>query len=122
MPGSLLGITYAEFDNHVGPQLKFSYPTDVLTHELFEAYSDYVIVSKQLCEKAIAVTIDEQTFINYSVAIDNTKYFRNTLIFSFGFVVVKNIDTEPYESALRKISSTFVNLEVIYLIRFKIYF
>ena len=112
MPGSLIGVTYAEFDNKVGPQLKFSYPPDVMSKEMFETYSDYVIVSKQLCEKSIVVTFDEMNFLNYSVAIDNPKYDRNTLIFSFGCVLVKGVDIQPYEDALRKISLTFVNLEV----------
>lgn len=108
----LLGITYSEFDNKVGPQLKYAYPVDVLSKEAFEAYSDYVIVSKQLCEKLIVVAFDDVQFLNYSVAIDNVKYHRNALLFAFGFVLAKGVDTEPYGAVLEKIASTFVNLEV----------
>lgn len=108
----LLGITYSEFDNKVGPQLKYSYPVDVLSKEAFEAYSDYVIVSKQLCEKIIVVAFDDIQFLNYSVAIDNVKYHRNALLFAFGFVLLKGVNVEPYCAVLEKISSTFVNLEV----------
>lgn len=108
----LLGITYSEFDNKVGPQLKYSYPLDVLSKEAFEAYSDYVIVSKQLCEKIIVVAFDDIQFLNYSVAIDNVKYHRNALLFAFGFVLLKGVNVEPYCAVLEKISSTFVNLEV----------
>jgi hypothetical protein len=109
----LLGVTYSEFDNKVGPQLKYAYPVDVLSKEAFEAYSDYVIVSKQLCEKIIVATFDDVQFINYSVAIDNVKYHRNALLFAFGFVLIKGVNIEPYCAVLEKISSAFVNLEVI---------
>ena len=112
----LLGVTYSEFDNKVGPQLKFAYPTDVLSKEAFEAYSDYVIVSKQLCDKIIVATFDDVQFLNYSVSIENTKYHRNALLFAFGFVLVKGADIEPYCAVLEKISSAFVNLEVRHII------
>jgi nitrogen permease regulator 2-like protein len=108
----LLGITYSEFDNKVGPQLKYSFPEDVLSTEAFEAYSDYVIVSKQLCEKLIVVEFEDVQFLNYSVAIDNTKYHRNALLFAFGFVLASGVNTEPYGAVLKKITTTFVNLEV----------
>lgn len=52
-------------------------------------------------------------FMNYSVAIENAKYGRNTLIFAFGFVLGREVETAPYEAALRKISSVFINLEVL---------
>jgi hypothetical protein len=50
--------------------------------------------------------------MNYSVAIENAKYGRNTLIFAFGFVLGREVETGPYEAVLRKISSVFINLEV----------
>ena len=49
----LIGITYSEFDNTVGPKLQYSYPCDILSKELFESISEYVIMSKQLCNKII---------------------------------------------------------------------
>lgn len=111
----LLGITYTEFDNKVGPQLKYAFPADVISKEAFEAYSDYVIVNKQLCEKLIVVNFDDIQFLNYSVGIDNTKYHRNALLFAFGFVLAKGANPEPYGAVLEKISSTFVNLEVLFI-------
>lgn len=107
----LLGITYSEFDNKVGPQLLYAYPEGVMTRENFENLSDYVIVGKHLCGKIIAVKTDELQFMNFSVAIDNAKYERNTLLFSFGFVLHRDTDMEPFEPVLRKLTSIFVNLE-----------
>ena len=60
---------------------------------------------------------DAIQFMNYSVAIENAKYDRNTLTFAFGFVLRREVETAPYEAALRKISSVFINLEVPKLVR-----
>jgi hypothetical protein len=109
---SLLGVTYSEFDNRVGPQLLYAYPEGAMTRENFETLSDYVIVGKHLCGKIIAVTTDDLQFMNFSVAIDNSKYERNTLLFSFGFVLQRDADMEPFEPVLRKLTSIFVNLEM----------
>jgi hypothetical protein len=36
MKSILLGVTYSEFDNTVGPQLLYTYPLEVMTKERFE--------------------------------------------------------------------------------------
>ena len=36
MKAALLGFTYSEFDNTVGPKLLYTYPLDVMTKERFE--------------------------------------------------------------------------------------
>ena len=52
----------------------------------FEALSDYV--DKNLCGKIISVKVkDEIHFMNYPMALHNPKYGRNTLLFSFGFIL-----------------------------------
>lgn len=92
-PCGLRGVTYSEFDNKVGPRLKFQYPVDAISSDEFESFADYVIVGKHLCGKIITVRNDSVQFVNYSVAIDNRKYDRNTLLFAVGFVLDKDIDT-----------------------------
>eukprot|EP01041_Mallomonas_annulata_P013466 gene13466-28534_t len=109
---SLLGVTYSEFDNKVGPQLRYQYPSGILSPEVFETLSDYVIVGKHLCGKVIVVKTDELQFLNYSVAIDNPKYERNALLFALGCVLLKDVDTEPYEPILRKLSAKLIELEI----------
>jgi hypothetical protein len=108
-------ITYSKFDNIAGPELQYSCPSGVITNELFESLSEYVIVSKQLCEKIIVIEMGEIKYLNLTVAVDNAKYSRNTLTFAFGFILPRNLvmDLECYEAALRKISVCFLNLEVI---------
>lgn len=87
MMNYLIGVTYAEFDNIIGPQLKYTYPLSIMSKETFEIISDYVILTKNCCEKLIIVIHEDIQFLNYSIAIDNIKYHRNTLSFSFGFIL-----------------------------------
>lgn len=74
---SLMGVTYSEFDNAVGPRLLHQFPEGVLSDKAFESISDYVIVGKHLCEKVIIINIDDVQVLNYSVAIENPKVCRN---------------------------------------------
>ena len=113
MKPQLLGITYTEFDNRVGPQLRFQYPPNIINKETFEDVSSYVIVGKHLSERIITVTIDHHhLFMNYSIAIDNAKYDRNTLHLAIGFVIENNQNIEIYESCLRKFARTLIALEI----------
>jgi len=108
----LIGVTYSEFDNRVGPQLRMQYPEGVLSEESFETLSDYVIVGKQLLNRVIVVKHESYQFANYSVAIDNAKYERNALLFALGIVFKIDADTKPYEAILRKACSMLVSLEL----------
>jgi nitrogen permease regulator 2-like protein len=74
--------------------------------------SDYVIVGTHLCRKIIVIKNDDIQYMNYSVAIENSKYFRNSLLFSLGFILAEGIETEPFEPILRKLSQAFLALEV----------
>ncbi len=87
-------------------------------------------MDKNLCEKVISVRTEEVYFMNYPIALSNPKYGRNTLFFSFGFVLELvdpseassnnsklgswdgTCDVEPYESVLQKISQCFMGAEV----------
>ena len=108
----LLGLTYSEFDNHVGPQLRFSFPENIMSSESFEQLSDFVIVGRHLTNKIIVVKTEAFQFANFSVIIDNEKYERNALLFALGLVLSLEDDPEPYEVVLRKVASTLVALEL----------
>lgn len=130
-PMILRGISYSEFDNVFGPQLKICYPTNIFkssassTNEWkfdFDNISDYVIVGKQLCHKVITIQLDNETqYMNYSIALENAKYDRNTFLFSFGFILhrfessdehLNELVSEVFEPVLKKMSSVFLCAEV----------
>ena len=109
----LLGITYSEFDKIVGPQLQFAYPNDVIHPKTFENISDFAIVDRQLCDKIIIVKVNDIQYLSYTITIDNSKYFRNNLLFSCGFVLDKHcLNTKPYELVLRKLAHSFRDAEI----------
>lgn len=107
-----LAITFAEFDNHAGPQLRYSYPPDIITKEAFEPVSDYVILGKHLCERVITIKLEKWQLLSYPIAIENSKYERNTLSFSFGFVLSHGAKSAEYGKVLKNIGSFFQDIEV----------
>lgn len=108
----LLAVTYAEFDNHAGPQLRYSYPPDVITKDHFEPIADYVILGKHLCDRVITVKLEKWQLLSYPIAIENNKYDRNTLSFAFGFVLSFGAKSGDYGKVLKNIGSFFQDLEV----------
>lgn len=109
----LLGVVYSIFDNHVGPQLKYCYPEDIISNETFQELSDYIIVNKNFSDRLILINRPNWLFLSYSVVINNPKYDRNTFSFSFSFILsLKTFNIESWGNVLKKIVSNLVNLEI----------
>ena len=53
------------------------------------------------------------TIVGFPVRIENSKYFRNALIFNFCFILPLDSNTDSYRPLLTKIASAFTTLEVI---------
>jgi hypothetical protein len=111
-PRELLAVTYSEFDNHAGPQLRHSFPPDIISKEMFEPIADYVILGKHLCERVITVKLEKWQLLSYPIAIEDNKYDRNTLSFAFGFVISFGAKTGEYGKVLKNIGSFFQDLEI----------
>lgn len=50
--------------------------------------------------------------LGHPVCIKNEKYERNELMFNFCIVIATNVDKVPYESVVRRLASTFTEMEV----------
>jgi hypothetical protein len=109
----LIAITYSEFDKIVGPELKIYYPLDSFRRETFDSLSQYVIMDKEYCERIVMVEMDDWNLLSWSSTIENPKYVRNSITFSFSFILSKKADLDAYGRALKKIAQTFVNMEVM---------
>lgn len=112
MKNELLAITYSEFDNIAGPTMRHCFPPDTITKEAFEPISDYVILGKHLCNKLITVKQDKWQLMSYPIAIENDKYERNTLSFSFSFVLSVNCRINEYGKVLKSLATYFQEIEV----------
>eukprot|EP00981_Chlorochromonas_danica_P006525 scaffold1420_cov182-Ochromonas_danica.AAC.3 len=108
----IIAIAYSEFDKIIGPQLKIWYPPDSLQPETFDSFSQYVILDKEYCNRVVRVAMEDYHLLSWSSTVENPKYFRNSITFSFSLVLQHYADVEIYGRALKKIASTFVAMEV----------
>lgn len=108
----IVAITYSEFDKIIGPQLKLWYPQDSFRRETFDSLSQYVIMDKEYCERIVMVELEEWYLLSWSSTVENPKYFRNSVTFSFSLILDKRVDVQVYGRALQKIANTFVALEI----------
>uniref|UniRef100_K3WCL8 Nitrogen permease regulator 2 n=1 Tax=Globisporangium ultimum (strain ATCC 200006 / CBS 805.95 / DAOM BR144) TaxID=431595 RepID=K3WCL8_GLOUD len=105
------GVFYAEFDNVAGPQIVFQAPYNVLSNEVFDSVSGYIIIDKALCGKIITGSVMQMKIVGYPVCIEDDKYHRNALLFNIGFVFDEHVDTAAYRPILRKLGALMESME-----------
>jgi hypothetical protein len=114
----LSGIVYSEFDNHVGPVIRFLYPENALTKEQSEIISEYIILERHLCNEVMFINYEKLQFLFICMNVENKKYFRNAFTFSFGFLLSNQniqqneIDVKCYHRILKSLTTFFYDLEV----------
>mmetsp|Transcript_4957 Transcript_4957/g.7660 ORF Transcript_4957/g.7660 Transcript_4957/m.7660 type:complete len:472 (-) Transcript_4957:150-1565(-) len=107
----LRGIFYAEFDNTVGPKITFQAPDGYLSPQSFEQISGYVITGPKLSHEVVTLNACGKRIVCYPIRIENSKYYRNALIFNIGFVFDPETPTNNYILTLCKLASTIETLE-----------
>ncbi|EEY64899.1 uncharacterized protein PITG_16224 [Phytophthora infestans T30-4] len=105
------GLFYSEFDNVAGPVILFQAPENVLSNEVFDSVSGYIIIDKALCGKIITVRAQQMKIVGYPVCIEDDKYHRNALLFNIGFVFDELVETAPYRPILRKLGALVEGME-----------
>ncbi|KAL7691953.1 putative nitrogen permease regulator 2 [Plasmopara halstedii] len=105
------GLFYSEFDNVAGPVIVFQAPKNVLSNEVFDSVSGYIIIDKALCGKIITVRAHHVKIVGYPVCIEDDKYHRNALLFNIGFVFDEHVETMPYRPILRKLGALVEGME-----------
>ena len=76
--------------------------------------SEFVIPNQAFCNRYITVRdpSGEYRILGFPVCIKNQKYFRNEFIFNFGIVCLASYDAIPYEAVVRRLATTFTEMEV----------
>lgn len=79
----------------------------------FDVMSEYVIPRPAFFNRYIAAQdpSGRYTVLGLPVAIRDAKYDRNEFIFNFGIVVDADTDQGPYERVVRRLASTFAEME-----------
>lgn len=80
----------------------------------FEAVSEFVIPRQAFCNRYITVRDPggEYRILGYPVCVKDEKYSRNEFIFNFGIVTSTKHDMIPYEAVVRRLATTFTEMEI----------
>lgn len=87
--------------------------SETLQNSIFAACSEYIITGNELANQTITVSTRGMHILSRPMIISDTKrYERNSLLFSVGFVLRRNIDPRPWWPVLSNLSRTFRAMEV----------
>eukprot|EP00956_Cyclotella_meneghiniana_P021420 scaffold39038_cov78-Cyclotella_meneghiniana.AAC.5 len=87
--------------------------SETLANSIFTACSEYIITGNELADQTITVSTRGMHILSRPMIISDTKrYERNSLLFSVGFVLRRNIDPSPWWPVLSNLSRTFRAMEV----------
>ncbi|KAF4125029.1 nitrogen permease regulator 2-like protein [Geosmithia morbida] len=79
----------------------------------FDVLQEYIIPRQAFCNRYITINSPDgkYTVLGYPVVIPHSKYKRNEFIFNFGLIVESDVDQLPYEPVVRRIATTFAEME-----------
>lgn len=81
----------------------------------FNSVSEFIIPHQALCNRYITVRdpSGEYRILGFPVCInDDQRYERNEFIFNFGIVCAADYESVPYEAVIRRLATTFTEMEV----------
>ncbi|KAI9171639.1 Nitrogen permease regulator [Paramyrothecium foliicola] len=116
------GIFYARFFPQEGPNVVAQSPPGCITPSEtstrsplidFDVLQEYIIPRQAFCNRYVTINSPDGKYaiLGYPVVIANTKYLRNEFIFNFGLLVDADADQIPYERVVRRLASTFAEME-----------
>ncbi|KFY98537.1 hypothetical protein V500_01637 [Pseudogymnoascus sp. VKM F-4518 (FW-2643)] len=119
----ILGIFYARFLPQEGIKIVHQKPPGCIVPEegyenaqllYFDAVTDFVIPRQSFCNRYITGRdpSGQYRILGFPVCVHNEKYARNEFIFNFGIVISTDHDTAPYEPVIRRLATTFTEMEV----------
>ncbi|KAK7404136.1 Nitrogen permease regulator 2 [Neonectria punicea] len=116
------GIFYARFFPQEGPKIVAQSPAGCITSVDtstkpplidFDVLQEYIIPRQAFCNRFLTINTPDGKYavLGYPVVIPHTKYLRNEFIFNFGLVLDADEDQMPYERVVRRLASTFSEME-----------
>jgi hypothetical protein len=85
-------------------------------HQLvqFDAVTDFVIPRQSFCNRYVTGRDPSglHRILGFPVCVHDEKYARNEFIFNFGIVIAAEHDTARYEPVIRRLATTFTEMEV----------
>ena len=79
----------------------------------FDVLQVYIIPRKAFCNRYVTINSPDGKFtvLGHPVVIPHAKYMRNEFIFNFGLILDADVDQIPYERVVRRLASTFAEME-----------
>jgi nitrogen permease regulator 2-like protein len=80
----------------------------------FETMAEYIIPRQAFCNRYVTICDPENKYriLGHPVCITNEKYERNEFMFNFCLVICTDVDKTPYEAVVRRLASTFTEMEI----------
>ncbi len=80
----------------------------------FNPITEFIIPRQAFCNRYITVRspCGQYRILGFPVCINDTKYQRNQFIFNFGIITSIVSDNVPYEPVVRRLATTFTEMEV----------
>jgi hypothetical protein len=80
----------------------------------FGTMAEYILPRQAFCNRYVTICDPENKYriLGHPVCITNEKYDRNEFMFNFCIVIHTNVDKTPYEAVVRRLASTFTEMEI----------
>ncbi|PMD38429.1 nitrogen permease regulator 2 [Hyaloscypha variabilis F] len=80
----------------------------------FETMGEYIIPRQGFCNRYVTICDPEDKYriLGHPVCIKDEKYVRNEFMFNFCIVIGVEVDMHPYEAVVRRLASTFTEMEI----------
>ncbi|KAH8197612.1 hypothetical protein TruAng_008244 [Truncatella angustata] len=118
------GIFYARFLPQEGTKVVAQSPPGCIVASQFSLHAkpplvdfdiiqEYIIPRKAFFNRFITVNTPDNKYsiLGFPVSIQHERYMRNEFIFNFGLVVESDCDFIPYERLVRRLATTFAEME-----------
>lgn len=82
------------------------------SQSIFDSTSEYIITGNELADQMICLSAHNMHILSRPTIIVNTRYERNSLLFSVGFILRRAEDPRPFRPLISKLSATLCSMEV----------
>ncbi|CAG8982354.1 hypothetical protein HYALB_00005356 [Hymenoscyphus albidus] len=117
------GIFYARFLPQKGAKVLHQSPPGCIVAEPdidkprlfdFEIMAEYILPRQAFCNRYVTICDPDNKYriLGHPVCIYDEMYDRNEFMFNFGIVIGFDVDKTPYEAVVRRLASTFTEMEI----------
>lgn len=80
----------------------------------FELMAEYILPRQAFCNRYVTICDPDNKYriLGHPVCIYDEMYDRNEFMFNFGIVIGVEVDKTPYEAVVRRLASTFTEMEI----------